>query len=54
VAAALVIAAIYIALNSGIAWLAGWLERRTRRVGRTTAPPVTAPRLSELAREAEA
>jgi glutamate transport system permease protein len=54
VAAALVVAAIYIAINGGITLLAGWLERRTRRTGRTGTPPVTSPRRSELAREAEA
>ena len=34
VAAAIVAAIIYIAVNSTLTWLAGWLERRTRRQGR--------------------
>lgn len=40
VAAAIVIGTLYIAINSGITAFAGWLERRTRRVGHTTALPV--------------
>jgi glutamate transport system permease protein len=54
VAAALVVAALYIALNSGITGLAGWLERRTRRVGRTTARVGTAVHTTDLAREVQA
>lgn len=42
IAAAIVIAAIYIAVNSLLTALAGWLERRTRRQGR-------APRASRAA-----
>ncbi|GGK27490.1 glutamate ABC transporter permease [Pilimelia terevasa] len=34
--AAIVVAAIYIAINSVLTWFAGWLDRRTTRTGRTT------------------
>jgi glutamate transport system permease protein len=54
VAAAIVVGAIYIALNSGLTGFAGWLERHTRRGGRTTAATGTTLRSTELAREAEA
>jgi glutamate transport system permease protein len=54
VAAAIVVGAIYIVLNSGLSGIAGWLERRTRRGGRTTARAGTTPGTTDLAREAEA
>jgi glutamate transport system permease protein len=38
VAAALVAGVLYISLNGGLTLFAGWLERRTRRVGHTAAP----------------
>ncbi|HWG98386.1 MAG TPA: amino acid ABC transporter permease [Pilimelia sp.] len=38
VAAAIVVAALYIALNSLLTSFAGWLERRTRRVGGARVP----------------
>jgi glutamate transport system permease protein len=43
--AAMVAAVIYIAVNSSLTGLAGWLERRTRRGGRApraARPPATA------------
>jgi len=43
VAAALVAGALYICVNGGLTLFAGWLERRTRRSGRTTARPVRVP-----------
>jgi glutamate transport system permease protein len=46
VAAALVAGALYISVNGGLTAFAGWLERRTRRVGRT-AVPVGAARADE-------
>jgi glutamate transport system permease protein len=49
VAAAIVIAVIYIAINSLLTALAGWLERRTRRTGR--APKVAQPPSAQLAVE---
>jgi len=50
VAAVIVVGAIYITINSGITALAGWLDRRTRRVGRTS---VTAPIRPEPVAQAE-
>lgn len=41
VAVALVVAAIYIAVNATLTGVAGWLERRTRSAGRTGARPAT-------------
>ncbi|RZU49646.1 glutamate transport system permease protein [Krasilnikovia cinnamomea] len=35
VQAAIVVAIIFILVNTVLTWLAGWLERRTRRAGRT-------------------
>jgi glutamate transport system permease protein len=54
VAAAIVIAAIYITINSGVTALAGWLDRRTRRVGHTTARAGTTADTTMLARTAGA
>src|SRR6266511_3784484 len=42
VAAAIVAAAIYIAINSALTAFAGWLERHTRRAGRVVVAPTTA------------
>ncbi len=38
VAAAVIVGALYIIVNGGLTLFAGWLERRTRRVGHTAAP----------------
>jgi glutamate transport system permease protein len=39
VAAAIVVGAVYIALNATLSGFAGWLERRTRRTGRAPRTP---------------
>ncbi|SEF66208.1 glutamate transport system permease protein [Nonomuraea solani] len=41
--AAIVIGIIYVALNMALSYLANWLERRSRRSRKTSAPPVAPP-----------